>query len=199
MIGFTTPYLWYSSRATGAVSLCLLTLVVALGPLISTRVGGRRVGRFAINELHRSLSMVAMLFVAIHVTATVIDTYVPIGIVSAVVPFTSQYHRLPVAVGTVAIDLMIAVWLTSYFKEKLRPDLWRAIHWLSYGSFVAALLHGYLTGTDAHTRWYLILTVACAASGLAAVAWRVLARPERAGGRTALSPLDPASPTRRKS
>ena len=52
MIGFTTPYLWYSSRATGAVSLCLLTLVMVLGPLVSTRVGGRRIGRFAINELH---------------------------------------------------------------------------------------------------------------------------------------------------
>ena len=198
MIGFTTPYLWYSSRATGAVSLCLLTLVMVLGPLVSTRVGGRRIGRFAINELHRSVSMVAMLFVAIHVTATVIDTYVPIGILSAFVPFTSQYHRLPVAIGTVAIDLLIAVWLTSYFKEKLRPDLWRAIHWLSYGSFIAALIHGYLTGTDAHTRWYLILTVGCGSAGIAAIGWRITARPERAGGRTALSPLEAPAPARRK-
>jgi DMSO/TMAO reductase YedYZ heme-binding membrane subunit len=196
VIGFTSPYLWYTSRATGAVSLVLLTLVMGLGPLVSTRVGGRRIGRFAINELHRAVSMIALIFVAIHVAATVVDTYVPIGIESAFIPFTSSYRRLPVAVGTVALDLMLAVWVTSYFKERLAPDLWRVIHWLSYLSFVAALTHGYITGTDVHSRWYSVVMVGSASVAVGAVVWRILARPQRAGGRTALSPLDPPRPTR---
>jgi len=31
MIALTTPYLWYTTRATGVVAMVLLTLVVVLG------------------------------------------------------------------------------------------------------------------------------------------------------------------------
>ena len=55
MIALTSPYLWYSTRATGLVTLVLFTLVVSLGTLVATRIGGTYVGRFEINELHLSL------------------------------------------------------------------------------------------------------------------------------------------------
>ncbi|NBV27101.1 MAG: ferric reductase, partial [Actinobacteria bacterium] len=97
MIALTSPYIWYTSRVSGVIALVMLTLVIVLGILISTRVGGRRVGRFEITEMHRSISLIAMIFVGIHVVTTVIDTYVNIGWVSSVVPMTSAYKRLPVA------------------------------------------------------------------------------------------------------
>ena len=61
MTALTTPYLWYSTRATGIVALSLLTLVVFLGTFVANRIGGTIVGRFEINELHRSLSIVAVI------------------------------------------------------------------------------------------------------------------------------------------
>ncbi len=201
MIAFTTPYLWYTSRATGVVALVLLTATVTLGTMVATRVGGRAVGRFEINEIHRSISMITMLFVAIHVLTTVVDSYVPIGVFSALVPFTSDYRRLPVAVGTIAIDLMLAVWVSSMVKDRLRNATWRYIHYLSWLSLAAALLHGFTVGSDAHRLWMIVVQVACLVVAIAAGLWRITQRPDRAAGRTAHSPLSraqtaPATPAK---
>ena len=189
MIDLTSPYLWYISRATGSVSLVLLTLVVVLGILIANRVGGKAVGRFEISELHRMVSMSAVIFIALHVVATVIDSYVPTGLISSVVPMSSSYRRIPVAVGAVALDLLIAVWVTSLVQEKMRNVTWRLIHWLSYPMYAAAVLHGFLTGSDSHQRWWLLLTGISCLVFLGALTWRWWQRPSRADGRTALSPL----------
>ena len=50
MIALTSPYLWYTTRATGFVALILFTLVVALGTFVANRIGGTYVGRFELNE-----------------------------------------------------------------------------------------------------------------------------------------------------
>ena len=99
MIAFTSPYLWYTTRATGLVALVLFTIVVCLGTFVSNRVGGTTVGRFEFNELHRSVSIVAMAFLVVHIVTTIVDSYVPTGWLSAVVPMTSHYERLNVALG----------------------------------------------------------------------------------------------------
>lgn len=189
MTSFTSPYIWYTSRTSGVVALVFLTLVCVLGILVSTRVGGRRVGRFELNELHRSVSMTAMIFVGIHVATTVVDTYVPIGWASSILPFTSAYQRLPVAIGTVAFDVMVAVWVSSLFKERMNIGMWRALHWSAYLAFVTAALHAYTVGTDAHARWCLYTLIVCLGVVASAAVWRVMARPPRAAGRTAYSPL----------
>ena len=88
MIGLTTPYLWYTTRATGVVAMLLFTAVVALGTLVANRVGGTFIGRFEINEVHRSLSMVAVVFLVIHIATTVLDSFVSTGLVSAFIPMT---------------------------------------------------------------------------------------------------------------
>jgi DMSO/TMAO reductase YedYZ heme-binding membrane subunit len=189
VIALTSPYLWYCARATGEVALVLLTATVVLGSLVATRVGGEAVGRFELNELHRSVSMLAVVFVAIHVTVTVADSYVPIGVFSALVPFTSSYRRLPVAIGTIAIDLMLAAWISSLAKERIRHSSWRFIHWFGWLCLGAAITHGFVTGSDAHQPWSLALTASFASAAVAAAVWRVTRRPARAAGRTAHSPL----------
>ncbi len=189
MTALTSPYLWYSARATGIVSLVLLTVTIVLGTLVATRVGGNAVGRFELNEVHRSISMISIAFIAFHVVVTVIDSFVPIGVLSVVVPFTSRYQRLPVAIGTIALDLMLAVWISSVFKERIKHSSWRFIHWLSWLCFVSAAVHGFLSGTDAHRMWSELVTVGCITLVAASVVWRISMRPERAAGRTAHSPL----------
>lgn len=193
MIALTSPYLWYASRATGLVALVLITGVVVLGTLVSNRVGGKKIGRFEFNELHRSLSLVALTFLLIHIVTTVIDTYAPTGWLSAIVPFVSRYDRVGVAVGAVAIDLMLAVWASSLFKSRVRPETWRYLHWLSWLAYVGAVAHAFLIGADTHSDVGLALTAACSAAVMAAALWRALTRPQRAHRRTALSPLAPSS------
>src|SRR5437763_14537482 len=59
--------LWYASRATGVVALLLLTAVMVLGILVNRQ--GRLPGlpRFGATSLHRSVSLMAVAFIAMHV------------------------------------------------------------------------------------------------------------------------------------
>jgi sulfoxide reductase heme-binding subunit YedZ len=193
VIALTTPYLWYTTRATGIITMLLFTGVVALGTLVANRVGGTFIGRFEINEVHRSLTMVAMVFLVIHIVTTVLDSFVSTGLISAVVPMTSAYKRIPVALGAVAFDLILAVWISSLLKLRIKNETWRFLHWFSWLAYAISLVHGYLSGTDAHHGMGMLLVIGCAGFVALAALWRFLGRPTRAAGRTALSPL--ASPS----
>jgi predicted ferric reductase len=199
MTALTSPYFWYTTRATGIVALVLFTLVVALGTLVANRVGGTIVGRFELNELHRSISIVAIVFLVIHIITTIADSYVSTGILSVFVPMTSSYHRVAIAIGAVGFDLILAVWISSLLKARIENRSWRFIHWFSWLAFTAAIAHSLLIGTDTRSGLGLALVVVCALTVLVAALWRYLARPTRASGRTALSPLaNTKTPTTRE-
>ena len=106
-MGGTTVF-WYASRATGIVALLLLTAVLVLGILVNRQ--GRLPGlpRFAVTDLHKNLSLLAVAFIAVHVFTAVLDTYVHIPLLSAVVPFASGYERLWLGLGAISLDMMIA-------------------------------------------------------------------------------------------
>ena len=191
MTALISPYLWYTTRATGIVALILLTLVVSLGTFVANRIGGTYVGRFELNELHRSMSIIAVIFLVIHITSTVVDSYVATGWISILVPMTSPYKRLAVGLGAVAFDLILAVWISSLLKVRIANSTWRFIHVFSWLAFAIAVVHTFLAGTDTRSGVGLIVVSACAAIVAGAAVWRFLARPTRAAGRTALSPLAP--------
>ena len=189
MIAFTSTYFWYTTRATGIVALLLLTLVVTLGTLVANRMGGTFVGRFELNELHRSVSVVAMLFLFIHILTTVVDSYVSTGIISAFVPMTSAYKTIPIAIGAVGFDLLLCVWISSLLKVRIKNESWRFIHWFSWLAYTSAIVHAYMSGSDTHDGAGLLLVAGCAGIVLNVALWRYFGRPERAAGRTALSPI----------
>ncbi|MFG2134261.1 ferric reductase-like transmembrane domain-containing protein [Streptomyces sp. NPDC048751] len=172
----TSETLWYANRATGAVCLVLFTVVVLLG--IAVRLGGRIPGlpRFGTVRLHRTLSLSATAFLALHITTAIVDSYVDITFVDVLVPFVSAYRPLWLGLGTVSLDLMLAVLVTSLLRAHLGHRTWRAVHWLAYASWPVALAHGLGIGTDlgadTGTDWMTWLTVACVATVVAASALR---------------------------
>jgi hypothetical protein len=164
---------WFVTRGTGAVSMVLLTVVVALGiaNVRRTRVGD--MPRFVLELVHRNVALLAVSFVVVHVITTLLDGFAPITLFDVVIPFRSAYRPLWLGLGTVAFDLLLAIVVTSLVRRRLGYGAWRAIHWLAYASWPVALIHGLGTGTDAKTHWMLLLTAGCVAVILAAVAFRV--------------------------
>jgi methionine sulfoxide reductase heme-binding subunit len=150
--------LWYASRATGVVALILLTAVVVLGITVNRR--GRLPGlpRFATTSLHRSLSLLAVAFIAVHVATAIADPYVTIGIASAIIPFTSPYKPLWLGLGALSLDIMIALIVTSLARARIGRRTWRAVHWLGYASWPVALAHGIGSSTDLRGDGLEILT-----------------------------------------
>ena len=176
--------LWYATRATGLMAMILLTLTMVLGLTTTTRARARNWPGFAQQELHRRISMVAVVFVGAHVLTSVLDTYVSISWASVVIPFTSSYARLWVGVGAVALDLMIAVFVSSLLRTRMRPGTWRAVHWLAYLSWPVALAHTFGMGTDAGEGWVIALGAACVAAVAVALVWRIREAARQTSART---------------
>jgi predicted ferric reductase len=166
--------LWYFSRGTGLVALLGLTATTALGLLSASRVASPSWPRFVTQGLHRNLGLLVLVALAGHVVAVVVDSYVSIDWVDAVVPFGAAYHPMWVGLGALAADAMIALVLTSLLRHRLGFRSWRAVHWLGYAAWPVALVHGLGVGTDAATTWMRVLAGACAAAVAAALVVRLV-------------------------
>lgn len=173
----TSKELWYLTRGSGVVALLLLTTAVVSGILSSVRVRTDRWPRFAVGNVHRNLTLLSIVFVALHVVTTVVDAYAPIGLQDAIVPFASPYRPIWLGLGAVAFDLLLALVVTSYLRRRLGYRLWRGVHWLAYASWPVALVHSLGTGSDARTSWLAALGVGSVAVVVAAVLVRVAAAP----------------------
>jgi sulfoxide reductase heme-binding subunit YedZ len=177
--------LWYATRASGLMALILLTLTMVLGITTTTRARAKNWPGFAQQEMHRRISIIAVVFLGIHVLTSVLDTYVNISWAAIVVPFTSSYGRFWVGVGAISLDLMLAVFVSSLLRSRMSPAAWRALHWLAYLSWPVAVAHTFGMGTDAREGWVIVLGVACVAAVGAALAWRLRAAARQASARTA--------------
>ncbi len=175
---------WYLTRATGAVALLLLTAAVVLGVVNVGRWSGPRWPRFVIDAVHRNVSVLAMVFLVLHILTSVLDGFASISLLDAVVPFAGSYRPFWLGLGAVAFDLLLAVMITSLLRKRIGYAGWRAVHWLTYASWPIALLHGLGTGSDVQQTWLLLLSLACLTLVIAAVIVRVLTGwPANARGR----------------
>jgi sulfoxide reductase heme-binding subunit YedZ len=166
---------WYLTRSTGAVALLLLTFAIALGVVDVRRFSTPRWPRFIVDSLHRNVSLLAMVFLALHIVTSVLDTFAPISLVNAFIPFTGSYRPFWLGLGAISFDLLLAVTITSLLRQRMGYASWRAIHWLTYASWPIALLHGFGTGSDVKSTWLLALSIGCLAVVLAAVLTRAIA------------------------
>lgn len=165
--------LWYASRATGVVSLLLLTAVVMLGVLVNRQGRVPGLPRFVVTGLHRSISLLAVAFLAVHVGTAIADPYVSIRLAAAVVPFVSAYEPFWLGLGAVSLDLIAALIVTSLVRAHISRRVWRSVHWLAYVAWPVALAHSIGSSTDMQRGLLLWLAVGCGIAVGAAVAWRV--------------------------
>jgi methionine sulfoxide reductase heme-binding subunit len=165
---------WFLMRGSGVASLLLLTGVMALG--IATRGAVRLSGlpRFATVALHRSMSLLSVVFIGIHVATAVIDPYAAVRLVDVFVPFIGNSRPLYVGLGALAVDLILALVVTGLLRERIGRRTWRAIHWGAYATWPVALIHAIGMGTDTSTIWLRALGIASVAVVSGSLAWRVL-------------------------
>jgi sulfoxide reductase heme-binding subunit YedZ len=188
--------LWFLSRGSGLVLLVLFSAVIVLG--VATRTGSAppRWPRFAVAELHRTLSLFAVALLVLHVVTAILDPFVTIGWAATLLPFASPYRTLAIGLGTLAVDLGGAVLLTSLVRRRLGQRAWRAVHWLAYLAWPAAFLHSLTAGNDLGVWWVALVELGSAAAVAAAVLARVFSRGTAAspGERPPVTPRWPKGP-----
>ena len=154
--------IWYVERAGGILAYALLTGSVILGLLLSgkTRLAGWP--RFALEDVHRFVGLLAGAFILIHVGALLFDSYLPFSLTNLVIPGTAPYRPLSVALGVVAAELLVALALTNRYRKALSYRVWRLAHYFSFAVWLLALVHGIAAGTDRGTVWALALYIGSA-------------------------------------
>jgi len=165
---------WYAARAAGVVAYVLLTAVVLVGLTLSGRLQLRSWPKFAVTDLHRFGGILVGIFLGVHVLTIGLDTYTPFSITQLLVPFTSSYRPVWVALGIVAAELLVAVAATNALKSRIPYRAWRRVHYATFLVWAGATVHGIGAGTDSRATWLEAVYVVSVASVLAALTWRLL-------------------------
>jgi sulfoxide reductase heme-binding subunit YedZ len=176
--------LWYVSRASGLVALLLLTGTMLLGITGVMRFTAPGWPRFVLAHLHRNLALLTLAFLAVHVSTAVIDPYAGISWIDTVVPFISSYQTFWLGLGVVAIELLLALIVTSLLRTRIGLRAWRTVHWAGYAGWPIAVIHGLgIGGQDTRTPWMLAPTLGCIALVFGGLICRVSVAPASQAGR----------------
>jgi DMSO/TMAO reductase YedYZ heme-binding membrane subunit len=141
---------WYTARAGGIVAWALLTLAVIGGLQLSTRLVRRPAPAWVL-DVHRFVAGLAVVFVAVHLVGLWADTFVQFTLADLLLPFVSSYHSGALALGIVAMYLLLAIEITSLLMKRMSRRVWHAVHLSSYVLFPVATVHGLVVGADRHS------------------------------------------------
>jgi hypothetical protein len=186
------PFLWFLNRGTGFVLLAALTLTVVVGILATRGRAGSRVPRFLTQTFHRDLGLLTVVALAVHVTSAVVDSYVDIRWWQALSPVGATYQPFWLGLGTLALDLVAVVVLTSLLRHRLPHRVWLVLHLTTYAAWAGSVAHGLGIGTDTGSGFATAVYLACTGAVGLAVLVRVggLVAARRRAGRTPVEAPD---------
>ncbi|MCU0283248.1 MAG: ferric reductase-like transmembrane domain-containing protein [Candidatus Nanopelagicales bacterium] len=178
------PWMWFVLRASGLVAVGLLTVSVVLG-IVGPRL--RPTTRLATITAHRAAAVAGTVLIVVHVVLAVLDPWITMDWPAALLPGVSGWQRWGVALGALAVDLLLALLVTTAMRRRA-PRAWRRVHLVAVPLWALAVGHGLLVGSDpAAMRW---MAVTSAGLVLAATAVRLLV-PPRAPVARAVAPAGP--------
>jgi methionine sulfoxide reductase heme-binding subunit len=164
------PTLGTASIVTGVISMVLLTAVVVLGISVNRHGRVRGLPAFAGLRLHRYCSLLAVVLIAVHILTAVAMSSARIGLTAAIIPSVSLW----IGLGAVSCDLLVALVVTSLLRRHVGRRWWRAVHWLAYACWPAAMAHSIGEGPGLHAGRLFDLALACVLAVLIAGSWRLV-------------------------
>jgi len=186
---------WYLSRSAGIVAWIMLTASVLWGIVLATDLFPKWRRNARLLAMHRWLAGLTFFFIAGHLVTLLFDSYAKFRPVDFVVPFAGTWRPTAIAVGVVALWLLVAVEVTALAMKKLAKKWWRSVHIASYFVFWAVSIHAALAGTDTSKTLYTVTAIVALAAVVFAASYRALShdlpkrRPARAPRRpSALRP-----------
>lgn len=141
-------FLWLATRATGLAAYIALCVTVLSGIALRTSVLDWLAKNRAMRALHDWTAWLWIPLGALHVLTLVFEKAARIGLADLVVPFRVDYGTVAIGLGTLSLDLLVVITVTSWMRRRMNDALWRWIHRTSYLMFVLVFLHSSLSGTD---------------------------------------------------
>jgi hypothetical protein len=163
---------WMLIRGSGLVAYLLLAASVLWGLVLSLGVLPRSVKNLTL--LHESLSVGALVATLVHMIGIAFDEFIDFDAAAVLVPGRAPWKPMAVAWGVAAFYGMVVVILSFYIRKHIGQSTWRSLHYLSFGVFLSALVHGLTAGTDTTNPWVFALYAATGAAVVALVVLRVV-------------------------
>lgn len=167
------PWTWFVIRSSGLVAVVLLTVSVLLG-LVGPRL--RPSPRLTAITAHRAAAATGSVLILLHVVLAVLDRWIELDWPAALIPGVAAWERWGVALGALAVDLLLALVITTAIRQH-QPRIWRRIHQVAYPVWALAVGHGLLVGTDGEAM--RVVALASAGAVLLGLAVRLVTRPRR--------------------
>ncbi len=156
----STNIFWYVSRTAALTAYLLFFVNIVLGLGMKLRFLDRFFARWRSADLHQFTALLGVAFVCLHVFSLLGDSYYTYSIKQLLVPLTAIYRPGWTAWGIVGFYGVMIVTFSCYFRKFIGQNIWRIIHFASFGLFWAIIFHGIKTGTDTALPWVKIMYVA---------------------------------------
>ena len=102
------------------------------------------------------------------------DSYVGFSPTQILIPFTSSYRPVSVALGTMTLYLSAIIYGSFWLKRFIGQRGWRTLHYGSFLAFAGATYHGILSGADTSAPWMLAIYLVAIAVVIGFLAYRLL-------------------------
>jgi methionine sulfoxide reductase heme-binding subunit len=153
---------WIILRAAGIGAYLMLFSSVAFGLVATSAPFGKRIAKQSAILIHQFMSTVGLVLLGVHIGGLLLDRYIHFGPTQVLVPGTSSYRPVAVAIGILGMYSMILVAVSSWFRRHYSAKIWRALHMAAVPAFVLSLLHGVFTGADSARPWMYLIYVTTA-------------------------------------
>ena len=176
---------WIIARATGFAAFGLISCAMIAGLLVRTRGSIGSVKGGGMVDLHRHLSLLALLAIGVHAIALLFDATIDIGPLALVVPGLIPYRPFWTGLGVIAAELALLVHVSFYALSHIGGKNWRRLHWVTYSVFLFGALHGIMSGTDTGTTWAIAIYGGAISAVVALTGWRAMNLGRAAARKTA--------------
>lgn len=141
-------FLWELARASGLAAYAALCIAVLSGLAPRTQALRFLATNRAVRALHDWTPWIVIPAVITHIVALILDATARISVINVLIPFTTSYGQIAIGLGTLSLDLLVVVLVTTWMRRRFSNDAWQWWHRLSYVGFVTMFLHAMLSGTD---------------------------------------------------
>jgi predicted ferric reductase len=175
ILGSQPKVFWFLSRGSALSAYLLLWLSIAFGLALTNRMAQVWPGGPIALDLHEYVSLLGLAFALFHAIILLGDQYINFSMLQVLLPFATQSYRPAwVGLGQISFYVIAVVTFSFYVRKHIGNRSWRLIHYASFASFLMALAHGILSGTDTGTSWMAGVYWATSASFLFLLIYRLL-------------------------
>jgi predicted ferric reductase len=153
LLGSSPKAFWYLSRGSAFVALGLLWASMMLGMLITNKMARFWPGAPTAFAIHEFVSLLGVGFAMFHAIILLGDHFINFTPAQILIPFASGYLPLWVGLGQLGFYITLIVTFTFYIRQSIGHKAWRVIHYASFLTYVMAVIHGLVAGSDTSLSW----------------------------------------------